>query len=243
MSNQNQKILLQIKDMEKTMSSCMQDHEDFNFSVWKIIEWEDDHALFTFLSGSIELQVFFGEPLGNAEFCDKPCKKILDVKFESLLNDETAPMAGHLVHRLIFHFIKSSGVWHQKYSSHIQLPYLLHDISMVVSRCEMLGEEIHFLSKWGGKYNILNVEVLHRELKILFSSALVTSKFEITIPLGLWYPMNPLKFTFRRLFGKISHEDVSSIVSSVPPGCHYIKRLVEKIHQNLLCRTQVVQKA
>lgn len=40
---------------------------------------------------------------------------------------------------------------------------LLFDVSLVVSRCKLLGEEVEYLMKWGAKYNIVRTDVKSNE--------------------------------------------------------------------------------
>lgn len=46
---------------------------------------------------------------------------------------------------------------------HVQCFQLLFDVSLVVSRCKLLGEEVEYLTKWGAKYSISKTQVENNE--------------------------------------------------------------------------------
>ncbi|OXB56131.1 hypothetical protein ASZ78_011715 [Callipepla squamata] len=111
---------------------------------------------------------------------------------------------------------------------------VLHDVSLVVSRCRILGEEIQFLERWGGKYNLLKTDIVDTNVKLLFSSSTASAKFELTLSLSSSYPSSSLPFTVEKKIGKIGREEISAVLSEVPAGYHYLRRMVSSIHQSLL---------
>ncbi|OXB66324.1 UNVERIFIED_CONTAM: hypothetical protein H355_013945, partial [Colinus virginianus] len=111
---------------------------------------------------------------------------------------------------------------------------VLHDVSLVVSRCRILGEEIQFLERWGGKYNLLKTDIVDTNVKLLFSSSTASAKFELTVSLSSSYPSSSLPFTVENKIGKIGREEISAVLSEVPAGYHYLRRMVSSIHQSLL---------
>ncbi|EMP26795.1 Protein CASC5 [Chelonia mydas] len=149
----------EINRLKNKASDCEELLDKYNFTEWEISEWSDQQAVFTFLYDSIELTITFGPPVDGAIFNRNPCKKIVDMSFESLLDEEKAPLSSCLVQRLIFQFIESQGSWHTKCTTMDHLPQMLHEVSLVVNRCRLLGEEIVFLNRWGGKFNLLKTEV------------------------------------------------------------------------------------
>uniref|UniRef100_A0A8C8AER7 Knl1 C-terminal RWD domain-containing protein n=1 Tax=Otus sunia TaxID=257818 RepID=A0A8C8AER7_9STRI len=199
----------------------------FSFTEWEITEWREQQAVFNFLYDSIELTVVFGPPID-------PSRKIVSLNFESLLDEEKAPPSSCLVQRLIFQFIESQGCWQEKCPTLYYLPQVLRDISSVVSRCRILGEEIEFLERWGGKFNLLKTAINDTKVKLLFSASTVFAKFEVTLSLSANYPSASLPFTVQNQIGNIGEEEVSAVLSSVPVGYHYLRRIVSLIHQNLL---------
>uniref|UniRef100_A0A8C2TPR0 Knl1 C-terminal RWD domain-containing protein n=1 Tax=Coturnix japonica TaxID=93934 RepID=A0A8C2TPR0_COTJA len=206
----------------------------FSFTEWEISEWSERQAVFNFLHDSIELTVEFETPKDGDVYGENPSRKIVSLSFESLLDEEKAPLSSCLVQRLIFQFIGSQGCWQEKCPTLQYLPQVLHDVSLVVSRCRILGEEIEFLERWGGKYNLLKMDIIDTDLKLLFSSSTAYAKFELTLSLSSHYPSASLPFTVGKRIGNIGHEEISAVLSKVPVGYHYLRRTVSSIHQNLL---------
>uniref|UniRef100_A0A8C3HI35 Kinetochore scaffold 1 n=1 Tax=Chrysemys picta bellii TaxID=8478 RepID=A0A8C3HI35_CHRPI len=211
-----------------------------DFTEWEISDWSDQHAVFTFLYDSIELTITFGPPVDGAVFNGNPCRKIVDMSFESLLDEEKAPLSSCLVQRLIFQFIESQGSWQTKCTTMHHLPQMLHEVSLVVNRCRLLGEEIEFLNRWGGKFNLLKTEVDNTKVKLLFSTSTAFAKFEVTFSLSANYPSAPLPFTVQKRIGSLGHDEISAVVSNVPLGTNYLMRMVKMIHHNLLQGSLIV---
>ncbi|XP_067414085.1 kinetochore scaffold 1 isoform X2 [Emydura macquarii macquarii] len=212
----------------------------FSFTEWEISEWSDHRAVFTFLYDSIELTITFGPPEDCAVFSYTRGRKIVDVSFESLLDEEKAPLSSCLVQRLIFQFIESQGSWQTKCTTFHHLPQVLHEISLVVNRCRLLGEEIEFLNRWGGKFNLLKTEVDNTKVKLLFSTSTAFAKFEVTLSLTANYPSAPLPFTVHKRIGSLGHDEISAVLSNVPLGTNYLMRMVKMIHHNLLQGSLIV---
>ncbi|XP_030069560.1 outer kinetochore KNL1 complex subunit KNL1 [Microcaecilia unicolor] len=237
LEEQKQKLLTQINNLQKEAKTVGKQLERYNFSEWDLCEWTRDHAIFTFLYDSIELTITYGEPIDVALFNNKPCRTISDVAFESLIDDDRAPTSSLLVHRLIFQYIESKGSLPMKYTTQHQLPQLLFEISLVVNRCRLLGEEIEFLMKWGALFDILKTEVHNTEVKLLFSSSAAMAKFELTICLSSNYPACPLSIIVLKHIGNIGQDEIYTVLSDVPLGTNYLRRAVKRIHQNLLQET------
>ncbi|OCT66395.1 hypothetical protein XELAEV_18042652mg [Xenopus laevis] len=96
-------------------------------------------------------------------FVSKPCRRLSMVTFDSQLNEEAAPPSSLLAHRLIMQFIERNGCFYEKYKTQQDLPQMLFDLSLAMSRCRLLGEEVDYLMKWGAKYNILKIQVQSTE--------------------------------------------------------------------------------
>ncbi|XP_078515943.1 outer kinetochore KNL1 complex subunit KNL1 [Lissotriton helveticus] len=234
LEEQKQALLSQISSLKKKANHMVKYRSEYDFSEWEIGDWDDQGAVFTFLHRSIELSVTFGQPLDDAVFNRQPCRKISDVNFESLLDGESAPPSSLLVQRLIFKFIDRKLSLPENYKTTQQMPQFLFDISLVVNRCRLLGEEIEYLMKWGGKFNLLKTEVNNTKVKTLFSSSVAFAKFEVVFCLSDSYPSAPMPFTVLKLIGRIGHEEISTVLSNVPQGTNYIKRAVQQIHRSLL---------
>ncbi|CAM9500289.1 unnamed protein product [Bubo scandiacus] len=231
---QNEQMLVQMNQLKEEEKSCQELVEKYDFTEWEITEWREQQAVFNFLYDSIELTVVFGPPIDGDVFGEDPSRKIVSLNFESLLDEEKAPPSSCLVQRLIFQFIESQGCWQEKCPTLYYLPQVLHDVSLVVSRCRILGEEIEFLERWGGKFNLLKTAISDTRVKLLFSASTVFAKFEVTLSLSANYPSASLPFTVQNQIGNIGEEEVSAVLSSVPVGYHYLRRIVSLIHQNLL---------
>ncbi|XP_062433654.1 kinetochore scaffold 1 [Rhea pennata] len=234
LETQNEQVLAEINHLQKKEKSYQELLEAYNFTEWEISEWSDQQAIFTFLYDSIEFTVVFGSPIDGDVFGENPCRKIVSMSFESLLDEEKAPLSSRLVQRLIFQFIESQGCWQERCPTLHYLPQVLHDISLVVSRCKVLGEEIEFLERWGGKFNLLKTDINDTKVKLLFSTSAAFAKFELTLSLSANYPSASLPFTVQNQIGNIGDEEISAVLSKVPLGYHYLRRMVSLIHHNLL---------
>ncbi|XP_034967129.1 kinetochore scaffold 1 [Zootoca vivipara] len=224
----------EISHLKEQANRCQELTKKYNFSEWAIKEWNDHQAVLTFLYDSVKLTLSFGCPVDGAVFSNRSCINIVGVNLESLLNEAKALPSSKLVHRLIFQFINSQSSLQEKCSTVHHLSQVLHDISLVVSRCELLGEEIEYLKRWGGKFNLLKTDVNDTKVKLLFSSSVAFAKFEVELSLSASYPASPIAFTIRKCIGNLNQEEISVVLSSVPVGPNYLKRMVNQIHHNLL---------
>ncbi|NXE10798.1 KNL1 protein, partial [Lophotis ruficrista] len=234
LETENEEMLAEMNQLKEKEKSCQELLETYNFTEWEMTEWSEQQAVFSFLYDSIELTVVFGPPIDGDVFGEDPSRKIVSLNFESLLDEEKAPPSSSLVQRLIFQFIESQGCWQEKCPTLSYLPQVLHDLSSVVSHCKILGEEIEFLERWGGKFNLLKTDIDDTKVKLLFSASAVFAKFELTLSLSASYPSASLPFTVQKQIGNIGEEEVSAVLSTVPTGYHYLRRIVSLIHQNLL---------
>ncbi|KFQ79287.1 Protein CASC5, partial [Phaethon lepturus] len=234
LETQNEQMLAQMNHLKEEEKSCQELLERYNFTEWEITEWSEQQAVFNFLYDSIELTVVFGPPIDGDVFGEDPSRKIVSLNFESFLDEDKAPPSSRLVQRLIFQFIESRGCWQEKCPTLYYLPQVLHDVSLVVSHCKILGEEIEFLERWGGKFNLLKTDINDTKVKLLFSASIAFAKFELTLSLSDDYPSASLPFTVQKQIGNIGEEEISAVLSNVPTGYHYLRRIVSFIHQNLL---------
>ncbi|KAM6309017.1 outer kinetochore KNL1 complex subunit KNL1 [Aegotheles albertisi] len=231
---ENEQMLAQMNLLKEKEKSCQELLEEYNFTEWEITEWSQQQAVFNFLYDAVELTVVFGPPVDGDVFGEDPSRKIVSLNFESLLDEEKAPPSSCLVQRLIFQFIESQGCWQEKCPTLCYLPQVLHDVSLVVNHCKILGEEIEFLERWGGKFNLLKADISDTKVKLLFSASTVFAKFEVTLSLSASYPSASLPFTVHKQIGNIGEEEISAVLSRVPTGYHYLRRMVSSIHQDLL---------
>ncbi|KAM6359068.1 outer kinetochore KNL1 complex subunit KNL1 isoform 3-T6 [Alca torda] len=191
---ENEQMLVEMDQLKEKEKSCQELLERYDFSEWEITEWSEQQAVFNFLYDAIELTVVFGPPIDGDVFGENPSRKIVSLNFESLLDEEKAPPSSCLVQRLIFQFIESQGCWQEKCSTLYYLPQVLHDVSLVVSRCKVLGEEIEFLERWGGKFNLLKTEV--NDTKEEEVSAVLSK-----VPIGYHYLRRAVSSIHQHLLG------------------------------------------
>ncbi|XP_020728008.2 LOW QUALITY PROTEIN: outer kinetochore KNL1 complex subunit KNL1 [Odocoileus virginianus] len=231
---QKGQILAQLEFVQKQTKRTEELLDQLSLSEWDVIEWSDDQAVFTFLYDTIELIITFGEPVVGLPFLDKAYRKVVDLNFQSLLDEDKAPPSSLLVHNLIFQYIEQQESWKKTCTTQHQVPKMLQEISLVVSHCKLLGEEIEFLKRWGPNYNLISINVKNTELKLLFSSSAAFAKFEITLSLSAHYPSVPLPFSIQNHLGNIGQDEVIAILSKVPLEDNYLKNVVKQIYQDLL---------
>uniref|UniRef100_A0A452FWR3 Kinetochore scaffold 1 n=1 Tax=Capra hircus TaxID=9925 RepID=A0A452FWR3_CAPHI len=213
---QKEQILAQLDFVQKQTRRTEELLDQLSLSEWDVIEWSDDQAVFTFLYDTIELIITFGEPVVGLPFLGKAYRKIVDLNFQSLLDESLNPKMFLYFHLFFFCFSQ-----------------MLQEISLVVSHCKLLGEEIEFLKRWGPNYNLISIDVNNTELKLLFSSSAAFAKFEITLSLSAHYPSVPLPFSIQNHLGNIGQDEVTAILSKVPLEDNYLKNVVKQIYRDL----------
>ncbi|XP_059704126.1 kinetochore scaffold 1 [Haemorhous mexicanus] len=226
--------LAEMEKLKSTERACLEILKKYDFTEWELMEWSEQQAVFNFLYDSVTLTVVFGPPIDDEFFAARPSRSILNLDFESFLDEEQAPPSSCLVQKLIFQFIESQGCWQKKCPKLCYLPQTLFDISLVVNRCKILGEELEFLQRWGAKFQLLETDIKDTEVKLLFSSSVAFAKFELTLALSHDYPSAVLPFRVQTHIGDIGEKEVAAVLSRVPAGHHYLQRAVTSIHQNLL---------
>ncbi|KAM4832651.1 outer kinetochore KNL1 complex subunit KNL1 [Urocitellus parryii] len=231
---QKEQTLAQIDFMQKQTNRTEELLNQLSLSEWDVIEWTDDQAVFTFVYDTIELIITFGEPVVGLPFLDKAHRKITDLNFQSLLDEDKAPTSSLLVHKLIFQYIEEQESWKKKCTTQHQVPKMLQELSPIVNNCRLLGEEIEFLKKWGPNYNLMDIDVNNTELKLLFSSSVAFAKFAVTLSLSAHYPLVPLPFTIQNHLGNTSQDEIAAVIYKVPLADNYLKNIVKQIYQDLL---------
>ncbi|NWR60709.1 KNL1 protein, partial [Bucorvus abyssinicus] len=234
LETENEQMLVQmnyLREKEKSLHELLERCED---TECEITEWSEQQAVFSFLYDAVELTIVFGPPIDSDDFGEDPARKIVSLNFESLLDEEKAPPSSCLVQRLIFQFIESQRCWQEKCPTLYYLPQVLHDVSVVVSHCKTLGEEIEFLERWGGKFHLLKTDIDDTKVKLLFSSSSASAKFELSLSLSADYPAASLPLTVQNQIGNIGEEEIAAVLSNVPAGPNYLRRIVSSIHHRLL---------
>ncbi|XP_064281663.1 kinetochore scaffold 1 isoform X2 [Passer domesticus] len=234
MDAEDEHDLAEMEKLKITERDCLEILKKYDFTEWELMEWNDQQAVFHFLYDSVTLTVVFGPPIDDEFFAARPSRSIVSLDFESFLDEEQAPPSSCLVHKLIFQFIESRGCWQKKCPKLCYLPQALLDISLVVNRCKILGDELEFLQRWGAKFQLLETDIKDTEVKLLFSSSVAFAKFELSLALSHDYPSTVLPFRVQTHIGNIGEKEVAAVLSRVPVGHHYLQRAVSSIHQNLL---------
>ncbi|XP_077321021.1 outer kinetochore KNL1 complex subunit KNL1 isoform X2 [Lithobates pipiens] len=233
LENQKEKVLTHLGCLQDEARGLDKRLQEPCFAEWDMVNWTDTKATFVFLHDSLELTVLFGEEI-DGEKCNRLCRRISRIILMSQLNEEAAPPSSLLVHRLIIQFIQKKGYLHDTCKMQSNVPQLLFDVSLAVSRCKLLGEEVEYLMKWGAKYNIVRTDVKSNEVKLLFSSTAAFAKFELSIQISEMYPTDPLSFIVLNRIGSMDYSRVAAAISKVPVGLWLLKRAVKSIHENLL---------
>ncbi|NWI44060.1 KNL1 protein, partial [Picathartes gymnocephalus] len=234
MDAEDEHDLAEMEELKKTERACLEILKKYDFTEWELMEWSEQQAVFNFLYDSVTLTVVFGPPIDGEFFAAHPSRSIISLDFESFLDEEQAPRSSCLVQRLIFQFIESRGSWQEKCPTLCYLPQALFDMSLVVNRCKILGEELEFLQRWGAKFHLLETDIKDTELKLVFSSSAAFAKFELILALSHDYPSAVLPFRVQTHIGNIREKEIAAVLSRVPAGHHYLQRIVSSIHQNLL---------
>ncbi|XP_060684746.1 kinetochore scaffold 1 isoform X2 [Hemiscyllium ocellatum] len=229
--------VLNEKELQEKAANVWDLKEEFQ----ELLEWtlclcQDDQAVYKFLYDSLELTLNFGEPVLVDLSPGAKCKRILDINLVSALDEDEAPLHSKLVHELIMTYWKSQDSWQDVYTNELQLPMLLLDVSLVVSRCRLLGDELEYLMNWGSKFDILKTEVQNMDVKCLFSSYDALSKFELTFHIKPGYPWHLVQFTFNSWFGNISGEHINEVLLTVKPGPKYLTKIVKSLYLTLLVK-------
>ncbi|XP_016129835.1 protein CASC5-like isoform X2 [Sinocyclocheilus grahami] len=203
---------------------------------WRLDAIDERGALFTFLHKTVHLQVNLQTPAGK-EWMTEDVERNIDVSFQLHLDVEKSQCHASTVHKLLALHSQSQTQWIQRYPTTRHIPELLHDISLVVGRLRLLGEEIHRLKKWGGlKLRILKITCTDTRVHIVFSSLKAFEKFELSLMVTPDYPFGPLHIQdFKKHMGNTRLSQIEDIISSVKPAKNYLTKVLKKIHDDLLC--------
>ncbi|XP_059843655.1 kinetochore scaffold 1 [Hypanus sabinus] len=236
MESQLAKVLDEKLMQEKAVNMLELNEEFQELLEWTLVPCQDDQAVYRFLYDSLELTLQYGEPECAELSPGEKYRKIIDIKLVSELDEKESPAHSKLVHELVMMCWKNRESWHSKHSNESQVPMLLLDLSLVVSRCRLLGDELEYLLNWGSKFDILKLEIQHTDVKFLVSSYEALSKFEVAFHVTPGYPWLPLQFTFNSWFGNISAEHIKEVLMTVKPGHKYLIRIMKSLFLTLLIR-------
>ncbi|XP_051559508.1 uncharacterized protein knl1 isoform X2 [Myxocyprinus asiaticus] len=202
---------------------------------WRLNETDESGALFTFLHNTVHLQVKLQTPAGK-EWMTEDVERNIEISFQMQLDVDKSECHASMVHKLLALHHRSQTQWLQRYPTSRHIPELLHDLSLVVGRLRLLGEEIHRLKKWGGlKLRILRINCVDTQVHIVFSSVKAFEKFELILRITPDYPFGPLEIQdFSIHVGSTRLNQIEDIISSVKPANNYLTKVLKKIYDDLL---------
>ncbi|XP_034756666.1 kinetochore scaffold 1 [Etheostoma cragini] len=202
---------------------------------WKFGEKKDNCSVYTFLYETLILQLVYDKSNGN--YADNQSeRKISHITLSLQLDDEKSEGNARLVHRLLSQYIEGHTDWVEKYPTSRHVPKLLHDVSLVVSRCRLLGEELRRLKTWGSvRLNILNMSCVDTQVHIVFSSLKTFSEFEVIFSVSLIDRPYVLQLqSFKNTIGNTTIQQIEEIVLAFSPSKNLLTKIVKKINENLL---------
>ncbi|CAK6975982.1 uncharacterized protein knl1 isoform X7 [Scomber scombrus] len=200
---------------------------------WRLTERKDNCHFYTFLYETLYLQVVYENSTGADNEAER---KISDISFKFQLDDEKSQCHARLVHRLVSQYIEEQTASVEKYPTHRDVRMLLHDVSLVVSHCRLLGEEVRLLDTWGGlRLDIVDISCVDNLIRIIFSSLKKFAKFEVTFSVSLTGYLYVLELqSFKNKIGSTTIQQIEEAVASFSPARNLLTKIVNKIHENLL---------
>ncbi|MEQ2191797.1 hypothetical protein XENOCAPTIV_002676 [Xenoophorus captivus] len=118
----------------------------------------------------------------------------------------------------------------------VRFPQLLHDVSLVVSRCRLVGEELRLLKMWGSlRFDILDISCSETQVHVVFSSLKKCCKFEVVFTARLTNQLCVFHVqSFKNLIGSTTIQQIEDIVASLSPGKNLFTKIIKKLHETLL---------
>ncbi|XP_027895588.1 kinetochore scaffold 1 isoform X2 [Xiphophorus couchianus] len=238
-------------DLEKKKNSCEltklkaekrkleNDIDTLNLlNEWRLEEKDDKKdncSVFTFLHKTMFLRLVYEKTNGN-DADSKSERKITNINFKFNLSDEKSQCHARLVHKLVSQFIEGESGWVEKYPTSGHVPKLLHDVSLVVSRCRLVGEELRLLKMWGSlRFDILHISCSQTQIHIVFSSLKKLSKFDVVFGVRLTDQICVFHVqSFKNLIGNTTIQQIEEVVASLSPGRNLFTRIIRKLHETLL---------
>ncbi|CAG5928374.1 unnamed protein product [Menidia menidia] len=222
----------------KAETRNLENHVDVlnELNEWKFREKKDDCSVYSFLHETMLLQLVYEKSSGSDADIESE-QKITSIAFKLELDDEKSQFHARLVHKLVSQYVEGEPAWVEKYPTSRHLPKLLHDISLVVSRCRLLGEELRLLKTWGAlRLNILHIDCTGTRVHVVFSSLKTFSKFEVVFSVGLGDQSYVLHVeSFKNITGSTTIQQIEEIMTSFTPARNLLTRIIKKINNTLLC--------
>ncbi|XP_047244572.1 kinetochore scaffold 1 [Girardinichthys multiradiatus] len=219
----------------------LQSHIDMLMTVneWRLEEKDDENkdncSVYTFLHRTLFLWLVYEKTNGN-DADSRSGKKITTISFKFNLNDGKSQSHASLVHKLVSQYIEGEASWVEKYPTIRHVPQLLHDVSLVVSRCRLVGEELRLLKMWGGlRFDILDISCSETQVHVVFSSLKKCCKFEVVFTARLTNQLCVFHVqSFKNLIGSTTIQQIEDIVASLSPGKNLFTKIIKKLHGTLL---------
>ncbi|XP_060716679.1 uncharacterized protein knl1 [Tachysurus vachellii] len=239
---QIRELELQSQSLEDTRKKVQDETRDLDqltnlnsLNEWRVISADKNGLVFSFLHNTLHLEVKHRKATGD-EFIQNDPEQEVDISFKFLLDTDTSQSSAIMVHKLLKGNLSNQSKWQQKHLTMQKIPMLLHNVSLVVSRLRLLGEEIYRLDKWGGvRLGIFHITCVDTLVQVTFSSVEAFAKFELSLDVNPDYPFSPLKLQkFQNFIGDTRLEQITDIVSSVRPAKNYLTSVMKKIHSDLL---------
>uniref|UniRef100_A0AAV2KAT2 Knl1 C-terminal RWD domain-containing protein n=1 Tax=Knipowitschia caucasica TaxID=637954 RepID=A0AAV2KAT2_KNICA len=195
---------------------------------WRLKEMTRTTSIYTFLYETLHLKLTYEDTEGNDE------RKIVDVSLKHLL-DERSQGHARLVHALLSQVTQAQS-WTKRYSSSKDVFDLLRELSLMVSRCRLLGEEVRLLDTWGSmSLDILDIHCVQTDVYITFSSLQRLQKFEVVFSVCLTNQLYTLQLkSFRNVMGDTTIQNIQEVLSSITPGHKYLTKTIKSIHERFL---------
>lgn len=228
--------LKRLKAEERNLQSCIDMLNMVN--EWRLeqkVDDKDNCSVYTFLHRTMFLQLMYEKTNGNdAE--SRSERKIRNINFTFNLNDEKSQSHARLVHKLVSQYIEGESGWVEKYPTSRHVPELLHDVSLLVSRCRLVGEELRLLKMWGSlRFDILDISCSETQVHVVFSSLKKRSKFEVIFSATLTNQLCVFHVqSFKNLLGSTTIQQIDEVVASLSPGKNLLTKIIKKLHETLL---------
>ncbi|XP_056872223.1 uncharacterized protein knl1 isoform X1 [Takifugu flavidus] len=218
-------------------SQNLQDHVAalHTMSEWRVGGSSDTGPVFTFLYNTFQLQLSYHSSSGPAADTE-PEKRISHIVFQHHFDEEKSQDHARIVHQLLSQYVQAEPDWVKKYPTGGHVPKLLHDVSLVVGHCRLLGEELRLLRTWGGlRLEILHIGCVDTLIHIVFSSLRKFAKFEVIFSVALSGHHYVLRVhSFENMIGDTTLQQVEQVVASLSPGKNLLTKTVKKMFENLL---------
>uniref|UniRef100_A0A8C7X6D3 Knl1 C-terminal RWD domain-containing protein n=1 Tax=Oryzias sinensis TaxID=183150 RepID=A0A8C7X6D3_9TELE len=238
LESQKQQHLNQVKKL-KEETGKLQTHMDTLDTVneWRLKENSQNASLYSFLYDTVFLQLVFPDSDGSGPEAAAAEQRLSDIVFSLHLDGERSHDHARLVHTLVSQFVAGESAWVEKYPTRGDVPKLLHDVSLVVSRCRLLGEELRLLKMWGAmRLHILSLTCTDTRVHVVFSSLKAFLKFKVAFSVSVAGPVYHLEVeSFQSIIGETSIQQIQDVVASFTPSRNLLTKICRKIHQTLLC--------